>query len=115
MSAEVTSAPHPFEDRAEFAIPNSSIERWTEIHPEAGVILSLTRLDMDRFFFMHFQIGSALGHLQQAVIDLSNGKIEDAQKAMEESQRLNAVQLGNLRSFMASIMDRATPVGVPTP
>ena len=112
MSAETINL-HPFEDRADFAIPEKAVDRWTSIHPEASVIISLSREDLDRFFFMHVQIGGAIAQLQQTVIDLSNGRIPEAQAAIEESQRLNAVQLGNIRAFMTSIMERATAIGGP--
>ena len=110
MSADaIISA--PFEDRADFTIPEKAIDRWTDIHPEAPVLLSLSREDLDRFFFMHVQIGGSIAQLQQAVIELSNGRIPEAQTAMEESQRLNTVQLGNIRAFMTAIMERATAIG----
>jgi hypothetical protein len=76
VSATVSVQSLPYEDRADFVIPESSINRWLAIEADTSLALSLTRDDLDRFFFMHMQIGAALNHFQQAVTELSNGEVE---------------------------------------
>ena len=100
----------PFEGNSQFVIANELIDQWNSIPAAATVAFSLSREELDRFFFLNVHLAIAVDNLQASVIALSNAQTADAIKAMDNSVRYLNEFKGNLRALMAAIMGAAATV-----
>lgn len=90
-----------------FQIPQGLINQWIEIPERANITANFTRQDLDNLFFSITKAGLATFHLQQALILYSQGKMDEANKQLAESQRQNVESDNNVRMFMSAIMASA--------
>lgn len=94
----------------EFIIPQGAVERWLAI-PERGKIEApLTRQDLDNLFFSITNISRAMVKLQSCLLLYSQGKLDEANEAMAESQKFNIHGDNNIRMFMNAVMAAAKHV-----
>ena len=91
-----------------FNIPPTIIEGWLKIPPSDPITITLTRQDMDNLFFTINSLVSANAALQQCLISYSNGKLEEANRHMAESQRANIESLNSLRYLFNALMSSAS-------
>lgn len=100
----------PFEREGLDLIPQEAIERWVSIPPNAPFAMTIPRFEMDRFYFLHLHLISAIRELQNSVIHASNGRTDDAQKSMRVSiDKLTSFQR-NFAAFMSSVMTNSQEI-----
>lgn len=87
-----------------FSIPATQISKWTSIRPEAPVTLTLTRGDVDNLFFAISKSAQAISSLQACLILYSQGKMEEANHVLAQSQRNNVESDNHMRMFMNAVM-----------
>jgi hypothetical protein len=85
-------------------IPFQLIESWLGIPAHDYVEVQLTRGDFDRIYGFVNKSYQSQGTFQQVMIDYSNGRLAEANKAMHEAQRLLIEGQNELRQFMAAVM-----------
>lgn len=94
-----------------FSIPSTQISRWTNIPPTTQINITITRADLDNLFFAVTKGAQAQSALQNCLILYSQGKIDEANHALAQSQRENIEGDNHMRMFMNAIMSGAYPVG----
>jgi hypothetical protein len=87
-----------------FQIAAPLIQKWLSIPPTQPVTFQVARQDVDNLFFAITSLSQASYFLQQTMIHQSHNRIEDANKALAESQRKNVEGDNYMRMFMAAIM-----------
>lgn len=94
-----------------FSIPTSQISKWTAIPPTASIEISISRSDLDHLFFAVTKGAQAVSALQNCLILYSQGKIEEANHALAQSQRDNVEGDNYMRMFMNAVMAGARVAG----
>lgn len=94
-----------------FQIAQGLIDRWINIAERAQITAAFTRQDLDNLFFSITRSNQATFHLQQCLILYSQGKLDEANKEIAESQRLVHEGDNYIRMFMSAIMASAQIIG----
>lgn len=94
-----------------YYIPDELIESWVAIpETEPLVIGPLTRGDLDQLLFSTRDIAKAIGHLRDAVILLSRGKVDDADVMIKNSTNLAIDGEARNRELFKSIISSVLKV-----
>ncbi|EAQ34456.1 hypothetical protein NB311A_11962 [Nitrobacter sp. Nb-311A] len=94
-----------------FSIPATQISKWTSVPPQTQINIAITRGDMDNLFFAMSKSAQAISSLQTCLILYSQGKIEEANHVLAQSQRNNVESDNHLRMFMNAVMSGVVVVG----
>lgn len=95
----------------EFSIPVALIDKWVGLRADQKVEIPLSRGDLDHLFFSVTNLAKGIAALQACLILYSQGKIEDADKALQESQKLVVRGDNEMKMFMNALMAGARPAG----
>jgi len=87
-----------------FHIPESTVARWLAIDATKPLSIPITRNDIDHLFFAIDSIAIAQADLQKALIDYSNGKLDDANESSARAARKIQQSKNRLRVFMNAMM-----------
>ena len=102
---EMAQQPPPLPEAV--TIPYQLVEGWLNIPAYEYVNLHLTRGDFDRLYGSLNKAFLAQSTFQQSMIDYSNGRLADANKAMNEAQRQLIEGQNDLRQLFSAIMASA--------
>lgn len=90
-----------------FNIPAATIQRWNALDATKPVAVPFTRADIDNLFFAIDYVTRGTVSVQKALIDYTNGRIDDA-NAANALATLNLAESSNrLRLFMNALMASA--------
>jgi hypothetical protein len=95
----------------EFSIPPALIEKWVGLRSDQKVEIPLSRGDLDHLFFAVNNLAKSIGKLQSCLVLYSQGNLEEANTAMQESQKLVVRGDNEMRMFMNALMAGARPAG----
>lgn len=95
------------------SIPNGMLEKWFGFQPQEYIDFRVTREDLDKLFLAINQSIQSQSAMDQAFVDWTNGRTQDADQWMFEARRLR-VESGNaLRRFFMAIMASSHSAGMP--
>lgn len=94
-----------------FNIPATQVAKWTNIPPAAQIMINVTRGDVDNLFFAVAKAAQATSSLQNCLILYSQGKIEEANEVLAQSQKHTVEGDNHMRMFMNAIMSGVQVVG----
>ena len=102
---EVPALPTPFN------IPPATVARWLALPSDRPLEAPLTRADLDNLFFAIDFNQKAIFSVQKALIDYTNGQLDEANNASSVASVQLAESANRLRIFMNAIMASATVQG----
>jgi hypothetical protein len=80
------------------------LAEWVKILPEQPVAGLLTRSDIDHLYFSFMKLVQAQDAMHNVVSEWSNGRLENANKALWESKRLTIESQNHLRQAFNAVM-----------
>lgn len=80
------------------------MRRWNDFSPTAPLTITLSKQDLDNLFFAIDENTRATVALQKALIDYTNGNLDEANKANLESTHRVGLSSNRLRLFMNAVM-----------
>lgn len=84
------------------------LDAWFSVQPDEYVEVKLTRRDFDAIFNAFKTSLEAQDGLDQAVVLLSQGKVDEANAWMEASRRHRVESFNAFKRFFSAVMDAAT-------
>lgn len=87
-----------------FLIPDALIQAWLKIPSNKPLEVPITREHIDALFFSLARMGQATTKLQSCLLLYSQGKLQEANDAMAESQRTTVEGENYARQFLTAIM-----------
>lgn len=90
------------------SLPAQAVREWIELPELTELDVKVSRLTVDHFYFSINKMIESQHFLQQSLIHYSNGEIERANSALQESQANLAESSNRLRQFMTDVMLSAT-------
>jgi hypothetical protein len=88
-----------------YTIPAALLEQWGEIPPlERVAIPPLTRQDIDHLLTGLLRTIDTQVLLDRTIVEWSNGRLEEANQAINEVRRLNLDAQNSIRQFITAVM-----------
>ena len=87
-----------------FDIPHTLVKKWNGFDQTKPLDVPLTRQDIDNLFFAIDENTRATSALQKAIVDFSNGKLDEANASNIEATTRLGLSANRLRLFMNAIM-----------
>ena len=91
-----------------FTIPIQAVREWLALPDTQSVPLNLTKQDIDRLFFSIEKLIHSNDASHACLIHYTNNRVQEADAALINSQRLLVEAQNNLRQFMTAVMLSAT-------
>ncbi|UFS78193.1 hypothetical protein LPB73_12790 [Tardiphaga sp. 37S4] len=90
-----------------FTIPTALVDQWSEIPGSDRLNFPLTRQDIDHLLLGLLRSLEAQATLDRVITDWSNGRVDEANRALNDFRRQNADAQNNIRQLVAAIMASA--------
>lgn len=91
-----------------FTIPQALLEQWGEIPQTEYLNFPLTRQEIDHLLTGLLHTTDAQIMLDRTLVEWSNGRLDEANRIINEFRRLNIFAQNNIRQFIASVMASVT-------
>jgi hypothetical protein len=87
-----------------FQFPIQLLEEWVGVPTSERINASLTRQDIDHLLFGMLRSADAQTALEATLVHWSNGRTDEANKALMEFRRLNVESQNHVRQFFTALM-----------
>ncbi|MGJ5149818.1 hypothetical protein [Bradyrhizobium sp. HKCCYLR1023] len=94
------SAPWP----EPYTIPHALLQQWGQIPPDELLTIPLARQDIDHLLTGLLRLADGQVFQDRALVEWSNGRIEEANRAIGDFRRTNLEAQNSIRQFVASVM-----------
>lgn len=82
-------------------IPQAVLDQWSAVLPTDRILAPMTRQDVDHLLLGLLRILESQTHLDRALTDWSNGRVDDANQAINACRRVNIDAQNSIRQFAA--------------
>jgi len=87
-----------------YQIPIQLLEQWIALSPSERLNIIFTKQDIDQFYFAFQRLAEAQSQLEASLVSWSNGRLEEANRALAEFRRLNVESQNNFKQFFTGLM-----------
>jgi vacuolar-type H+-ATPase subunit D/Vma8 len=90
-----------------FNVPDALVQAWMKIPSNQPLTFQVTREHIDQLFFSLMRLSQSSTKLQSCLLLYTQGKLNEANEAMAESQRATVEAENYARQFLAAVISSA--------